>query len=573
VLPGIDGLRYQRNEENRGFIDSCNAGAALARAEYLVFLNNDTVVQPGWLDALLQTFSQHPDTGLAGSKLVYPDGRLQEAGGIVFTDGSAANHGRNHDPGDPRYNFVREVDYCSGAALAIRQSLFGELGGFDEYYRPAYFEDTDLAMRVRQRGFKVRYQPASVVVHFEGASSGTDTRRGVKAYQISNQKKFAARWISVLGNSQPVAKKRILVIDAHTPRPDRDSGSARMVELMGLLLEEDCTVDFFSQSLAHDGHYTDALQQLGVQVWWTPWIGKIPVWLAEHGRRFDAIIVSRHYVLSPLLPLLRKWAPQAQIVFDSVDLHFLRESRQAAQAGDKSATLAAERTRATELGLLRAVDKTWVVSAFERELLAQIEPSASLDVVSNIHSISANSPGFANRADLVFVGGYLHLPNLDAARWLLAEIFPIVRQALPSIRLHLVGADAPASLLEMAQSPGVEIHGHVPDLESLLDRTRIALAPLRYGAGVKGKINQSLARGLPIVATHCAVEGMHLVDGQDALCADTAQEFADAIIGLYGDEPLWQRLRVAGIENTRRHFSRDAARAVIRPWLDGLRSG
>ncbi|MGH8028503.1 MAG: glycosyltransferase family 2 protein, partial [Arenimonas sp.] len=181
VLPGIPGLRTVRLDTNLGFIGACNTGAAHARGEFLVMLNNDTYVQPGWLEALLDTFAIHPDTGLAGSKLVYPDGRLQEAGGIVFADGSAWNYGRHGHPNDPRYNFVREADYCSGAAIAVPRALFAGLGGFDRLYTPAYYEDTDLAMRVRQRGLKVRYQPASVVVHHEGATSGTDINTGIKA--------------------------------------------------------------------------------------------------------------------------------------------------------------------------------------------------------------------------------------------------------------------------------------------------------------------------------------------------------------------------------------------------------
>jgi glycosyltransferase involved in cell wall biosynthesis len=136
--------------------------------------------------------------------------------------------------------------------------------------------------------------------------------------------------------------------------------------------------------------------------------------------------------------------------------------------------------------------------------------------------------------------------------------------------LHLVGADAPESVLALADRPGVNFHGHVPDLEALLDRTRISLAPLRFGAGIKGKVNQALARGLPVVATSCAIEGMFLIDGEDVLCADTAEQFADAIVRLYRDPALWQILRQAGFENTRRHFSRDAARRVLRPWLRGL---
>ena len=194
TLPQIAGLRYLRNVENLGFIGACNAGAQAARGEFLVFLNNDTAVQPGWLDALINTFSTHADVGLVGAKLIYPDGRLQEAGGIVFADASGWNYGRFGDPSAPEYNFVREADYCSGAAIAVPAALFDEFGGFDRHYAPAYYEDTDLAMKVWAKGLRVLYQPAASVVHFEGISSGTDTTSGVKAYQVVNQQKFLERW-------------------------------------------------------------------------------------------------------------------------------------------------------------------------------------------------------------------------------------------------------------------------------------------------------------------------------------------------------------------------------------------
>ena len=574
-LADIPGLRLHRNARNLGFIGACNAGAALARGEFVVFLNNDTLVQANWLDALLDTFASHPDTGLAGSKLVYPDGRLQEAGGIVFSDGSGWNYGRFDDPSHPAYNFVREVDYCSGAAIALRTSLFRELDGFDSHYAPAYYEDTDLAMRVRQQGLKVRYQPASVVVHLEGATSGTDLQHGVKAYQVANHGKFLARWQPVLEREHPApgtdianasshrSRRRLLVIDACTPMPDRDSGSVRMFELLRLMVDEGHAVTFFADNRMHDGPYTEALQHLGVQAWWHPWLADVPGWLKEHGPHYDAIIVSRHYILAPLLPLLRQYAPQARIVFDTVDLHFLREQREAEQRNDDGARNAARRTRDAELSLVRHAHETWVVSPVEQQLLAELEPSARVAVLSNIHRPRGLGPGHGERSDLMFVGGYRHTPNVDAVLWLAKEIFPLVRLRNPHIRLHLGGSDTPDSVRDLGALPGIVVHGHVPDLTPLLDRTRINLAPLRYGAGVKGKINHSLAHGLPVVATTCAAEGMQLTHRVDAMVADSAADFAQSVLELYGDADLWQRLASAGLENTHRHFSPERARPVL----------
>ncbi|WP_374604884.1 glycosyltransferase [Arenimonas sp.] len=582
LLPTVPGLVFHRNRENLGFIGACNAGAAKARGEFLVFLNNDTTVQPGWLDALLATFESHPDTGLAGSKLVYPDGRLQEAGGIVFADGSGWNYGRFEDPSHPRFNFVREVDYCSGAAIAIRRELFDSLQGFDPLYAPAYYEDTDLAMRVRQRGLKVRYQPASVVVHHEGATSGTDTSSGIKAYQVANQAKFLERWREVLAREHKPAsagadaasergrRHRVLVLDACTPTPDRDSGSLRMTALLRLLREEGCSVVFFPENRAHDGAYTEALQQLGVEAWWHPWVADVPRWLARHGKEFDLVIGSRHYVLGPALPLLRSLAPRARVVFDTVDLHFLREQREAELAGDAAGLRTAARTRKAELALVAQADLTWVVSEAERVLLCTEAPDATVDVVSNIHDVAGAGPGFAAREGLLFVGGFRHPPNVDAARWLADEILPRIHARRPGLPLHLVGGDASPAVQALGEREGIQFHGYVPDLGPLLNGVRVSVAPLRYGAGVKGKVNQALAHGLPVVATTCAVEGMHLADGSDVLVADDADAFAQAVLRLHEDSALWSRLSEGGLENTRRHFSPDVVRAPLRRLLDGL---
>lgn len=574
-LQQVDGLRYHRRERNGGFIAACNDGAALARGEHLVFLNNDTVPQPGWLDALLGTFDEHPQTGLAGAQLLYPDGRLQEAGGIVFSDGSCWNYGRFEAADDPRYAYVREADYCSGAAIAVPRALFARLGGFDTRYAPAYYEDTDLALAVRAAGLRVMYQPASRVVHMEGTTSGTDVSSGAKAYQTRNQGVFVEKWRSVLaGHATPAiapeaaarrhARANVLIIDATTPQPDHDSGSLRLVNLMRLLRDEGAHVTFLPANLSQLEGHTNALQRLGVEAWHAPFITSVPLWLRQHGRRFDCVMVSRHYVAQEFLALLRKHAPQAKVVFDTVDLHYLREQRGAELTGDTALLRTSAGTRALELGVIDRSDVTLVVSEVERALLAKDAPLAKVEVLSNLHYVAGPGQAFEHRRDLVFVGGFRHPPNVDAVRWFVTDVFPAIRARLPDVRFHCIGSNTPQEIEVLSARPGVEVHGHVVDIAPYMDGARIALAPLRYGAGVKGKINLSMAHGQPVVATSCAVEGMHLRAGDDVLVADDADAFADAVVRLYQDAGLWQQLASNGLRNVERHFSLDAGRDVVR---------
>jgi len=571
----IAGLRVVARPANGGFIAACNDGAAAARGRFLVFLNNDTVPQPGWLDALLDTFDLHPDTGLAGAQLLYPDGRLQEAGGVVFADGSAWNYGRFESPEDPRFAYVREADYISGAAIAIPRALFNRVGGFDTRYAPAYYEDTDLAFAVRAAGLRVRYQPAARVVHDEGTTAGTDTASGPKAAQVRNQSVFARHRAPDLATQlapgtvpTPATlhrdRRQVLVVDATTPRPDRDSASLRLYNLMRLLVEEGAHVVFLAADLAHGGRHTAALQALGVEAWYAPYARRLPAWLHEHAHRFDTVMVSRHYVMRELLPLLRAHAPQARLVFDSVDLHFLREARTARLAGDAALSRNAARTRAQETEVVSRCDVTVVVSADEAHLLASEVPGARVEVLSNVHEVAGAGLPFGQRRDLVFVGGFGHPPNADAVKWFCEDVFPLVRERLPEVRFHCIGVDPPPAIQALAGQEGVLIHGHVPDLSPYMDGCRVAVAPLRVGAGVKGKINLSMAHGQPVVATSIAAEGMHLRDGVDVLVADDPGDFAASIVRLYGDATLWMELSLNGHANIARHFSADAARDAVR---------
>ena len=570
MIGRIPGIVYLRGETNAGFIASCNRSAAVARGKYLVFLNNDTNVTAGWLAALRGTFDFAPDAGLVGSKLIYPDGRLQEAGGIIWQDGSGWNRGKFQDSRAPQYNFLLEVDYCSAASIIIPKSLFDQLGGFNSKYDPAYYEDTDLAFRVADTGRKVLYQPLSVVVHYEGITSGTDISAGAKKYQEINRATFTASWLERLAR-QPAngqletwerraeGQQRILVIDHHLPLFDRDSGSLRMFQILKILHQLGHRISFMPDNLVDISPYGDELRKRGIEVLHYPYAKTIPDYLQLHGKEFDVVILSRCDFARKHIADVRLYAPQARLIFDTVDLHFLREEREADLTQNAELRQKAAAKRQLEYDLIDKADATWVVSPAERDLLQRERPDKTFEIVSNIVDVPGSVIPFASRRDILFIGSFQHPPNTDAVLFFTQQIFPLVQNRLPGVRFYISGDKAPPEVIALA-SEQVVVTGFQPDVGTFFDTAKLSVAPLRYGAGIKGKINQSMGFGVPVVATSIAVEGMDLTDREDVMIADTIENFVTALIETYQSEDLWNRLSHSGLDKTKRLYSFDAAR-------------
>jgi GT2 family glycosyltransferase/SAM-dependent methyltransferase len=593
LLEAVRGAKIIHNEENLGYIGSVNRAAVAARGQWLVIFNNDTEVTRGWLSAMLACAESAEDVGVVTPKFVYPDRRLNEAGAIVWRDGTGVNYGRGDVLDHFQYEYRRETDYGSAAALMVDAELWRQIGGFDERYLPMYYEDTDLCFEVRERGRRVMYEPEAVVVHVEGATAGTDAQSGHKRHQERNRSKFVAKWRDrleaehlrpALPNVRIAADRHrgphVLVIDFRVPTWNHDSGSLRMVSVIRSLLKLGARVTFMPDNFAPLQPYTRVLQRMGVEVLY----GALDVSaeLATIGPGLSTVILSRPHIASRWLDVVREFAPAATVVYDTVDLHWLREARRDASDASQAAShegrngdhaplgSKAQALREIELAMMRATDATFVVTDCERALVERDVPDANVLVLPNVHEVEPFVAPPEDRSGILFVGGFEHPPNAGAAVRLVKEVMPVVWRELGEVRVTIVGSHPPPEVQALA-GPQVDVTGWIEDLDPLLDGARLMVAPLRYGAGLKGKVTQALAAGLPVVTTSIGAEGLD--DPQErVLLANDSEGLAAHVVRAYQDDELWRGLSRAGQAFIAEHCSTEVVTERLRELLAGAES-
>lgn len=575
----IDNIVVVRGDENLGFLRNCNRAVSVARGKYIVLLNNDTNVQEAWLHPLLRTIEQDSDVGMVGPKLLFENGNLQEAGGIIWNDASGWNYGRGQDPELPEFNYLRETDYISGACVMLQRSLWEKLGGFDETFCPAYYEDTDLAFQIRQMGYKVVYQPQSEVVHFEGVSNGTDLSSGIKKHQQINQQVFREKWKAVLEqkhfpNGQNVFeardrsadKKTVVFIDQYVPFFDKDAGSRSTYMYVKQMVESGINVKFLPANFFPHEPYTGVLQQLGVEVLvGEKYARNWKKWFKENADNIDVIYLHRPHIAEDFIDYLQTLKPRPKLIYFGHDLHYLRTSREAQLNNDASLKQQAEDWKQREYAIFSKVDKVFYPSSVEVTEVKSLSPETDVSALPLflLEEPKLNQHQDETRSDLLFVGGFGHPPNVDAVQWFVQAVMPHLLSKQPDLKLNIVGSNVPDAIQNL-ESEHVLVHGFLSDeaLSRLYKEVRIVVVPLRFGAGVKGKVLEALQYGVPIVTTSIGAEGIPDADKVMRI-ADTDEAISRDILELYEHEALREEYISRYPDYINTYFSRAAVQAVI----------
>ena len=578
----VTGLVIARNESNQGFLRNCNNAAKKARGEYIFFLNNDTTVQKDWLPPLIRLLESDKSIGMVGSKLIYPDGRLQEAGGIIWSDGSGWNYGRCDDPNKPDYNYVRDVDYISGAAIMLSRKLWEDIGGFDERYAPAYCEDSDLAFEVRKRGLRVVYQPLSVVTHFEGVSNGTDVNgTGLKRYQVDNNKKLQEKWSEEFKNQydnvgvpnafrareRSRGKKVILFVDHYVPTFDKDAGSKTTFQYIKMFIERGYVVKFLPDNFAKSEPYTSILEQMGVEVLYgNEMRTNIFEWIENNQANIDIAYLNRPHIATKYIDFIKE-KTDIKVIYYGHDLHFLRERREYELTGDVERKNASAYWKSMELDLMRKASISYYPSNVEVDYIHTFDKKINAKAITayvfeKFGNIDYN-PDI--REGVLFVGGFSHPPNADALKYFLDNMWDEIYAQIKA-PFYIVGSNATDEIKALHnEAKGIIFKGFVSEeeLKELYEKVRLVVVPLRYGAGVKGKVIEALYYNDPVITTSVGAEGIDNSYNQ-MLVADEPGDFVEKCVNLYNNKEALKAMSKAADDYVRNKHSIEAVWEIIR---------
>ncbi len=579
---GVSGITIIKNETNLGFLKNINKGINSSKGEYIYLLNNDTEVYENFLDELFYVFENFKDVGAVGSMLLNPDLTLQEAGSVFMKDFTIHQIVRNRLPFYPEVNYIRKVDYCSGCSLLFKKHKEnGELNLFDEQFAPAYFEETDLCFDLKyNQNKKIYYTPFSKVLHYNGItyndkskkSQESETRK--ETLMNANKIKFYEKWKNQINTIKAESvedrileinnNKSIIFINDTVPEFDRDSGSNRLKEIMSLYVQKDYNVTFISKDTFIWQSYLDIYQRMGINIFYEyKQLKGYKFFISEFCLNANYVWLYGPNTFKRYFEKVKPLFSNAEFIYDMVDVHHLRYKRAYEfDQKDHDNLKNYKKYKKIELEAVKKANYIITISNEEKQYMKAHCNENKIITISNIHFAKINKNLinlFNERIDTLFIGS-THHPNVDAIYYLYEKIMPIVWESNPEVKVNIIGnIDTVVTDIEDER---FIFHGFVEDVGPLFNNSKLMVAPLLIGAGVKGKIGQAFEYYLPVVTTTIGAEGMFLKNEENVLIADKEEDFAGAILQLYSDEPLWKKLS-ANSEKSLFPFSVEKASQVI----------
>jgi GT2 family glycosyltransferase/SAM-dependent methyltransferase len=586
MLGRIDGARVLLNTENMHFLHAVNQGAEASSGDAILLLNNDTSIPPDAIATAYELLQSDRTIGAVGGKLILLDGTLQEAGSIVWSDGTCAGYGRGRPPSDPMFEFRRDVDYCSGAFLMLPRKLFAQLGGLDPDYAPAYYEETDLCMRVRAAGYRVIFEPSIQISHVEWGSGSFSA--AAKLVQ-RNHSVFVKRHADTLArchypphSSQLKARSctsapRLLMIDDRVPYPALGTGYPRAATIIREVQRAGWFVTLYPllfpeldvrETRRHFAPETEFAAGRGVD--------GLANFLRERADYYDAVLVSRPSNMKTF-QMARNAVPDfghaIHTIYDAEALFAEREKLRRRLQGRPFTPEGYRAALGDEMELLERADTVLAVSEREKELIAQCT-TAPVHIVGHGITPTPTSALFSARRDILFVGSLVGnsetAPNVDSIVWFAREVMPLIDAKIgPNYRLRVAGQIDSNEIWALA-GRRIELLGRVANLGPLYSSCRIFVAPTRFAAGIPHKVQEANANGLPAVATSLIASQLGRTDGVDIMAADDPEAFARACCRLYTDPQLWAEVRSAGLQRVSHEASAETFRSAIRQVLDSI---
>lgn len=572
----VNNIQYVRVEQSIGYSQICNLAANQVTSNYIAIIDNHLEFATGWLDEALNIASGSENVGTVGTKCVNSDGTIYSAGDAVVRNGELSTCVVGDNPDDPRYCYVKESAFVSSACLVVPTAVWRESGGLSELSFSPETAVADFSFRLKEQGYRTVYTPFSQTIRHPTLELKTlDSLVSTKAGTVISAR-FKARWGQVLNRITPNEQthtikknvspaKRVLFIDAETPKPDQDAGGYAAVQEMTLLQSLGYQCTFAALDMQWQPDYTEALQRKGIECVYMPFDLSLIELIHRRGSEFELIYITRYYVAKQTIDAIRQFASQSKVVLMNADLHFLRELRAGLHHQDAATLSKASQTRDDELNIMKQVDLVLSYTDIERAVI-QSHNFAQTRVAKCpwVCEVATEVKPFDMRSGLAFLGGFQHPPNEEAVRWFVTQVLPVLLKDYPQIIFHVYGSSISAELIaEFSQYPNVIVEGWVVNTASVFDQCRVFVAPLQSGAGIKGKVVSALAAGVPTIMSATAAEGISVVDGEHASIASTVDEWVERIVKIYHDEELWASMSQAALKFASANYSLQNGRAAM----------